>query len=167
MKQRSLVFTLLLIGCLTSVQPTKTLLAEDVLKLIPDKIEGFSQKEDSKSKVIKLGDIQYSIAEKHFKSKKQQTIKILLFDYKEAPIMYTQATKKFTSFTIIESDSLILRPSNVKDCSGWESYNVYRKNSQILLGVCDRFFLSVEGTNVDLESLKRAVQTFKFETFPK
>ncbi|HEY3429161.1 MAG TPA: hypothetical protein VGK39_00710, partial [Cyclobacteriaceae bacterium] len=104
---------------------------------------------------------------KSFRSRRQQAIKVLLFDYKDAPIMYNQATKSFSSFAITESDSMISRPIVMKDCSGWESYNIHRRNSQILLGVCDRFFLTIEGTNVDLESLKKIVQTFKFETFPK
>lgn len=144
----------------------KILSSEKIIKLIPGKIKEFYPDGDAKSKVIKLGNIQYSMAEKNFAATKR-TIKILLFDYKEAPIMYKQATRKFSTFTTVESDSLILRPAVITDCTGWESYNFHKKNSQILLGICDRFFLTVEGTNVDLEFLKKVVQEFKFETFPK
>jgi hypothetical protein len=81
--------------------------------------------------------------------------------------MYDQATRKFNTFTPVESDSLILRSVLMKDCVGWESYNVHRKNSQILLGICNRFFLTAEGTNVDLETLKKVILTFNIESFPK
>lgn len=147
----------------------KILSADEIIKLIPDKVEGFSLNGESQSKVIKMGTLQYSMAEKRFtaKSRRNATVKVLLFDYKEAPIMYNQATKKFSTFSPIESDSLILRSVLMQDCTGWESYNIYRKNSQILLGVCNRFFLTIEGTNVDLETLKKVVHHFKIETFPK
>jgi hypothetical protein len=81
--------------------------------------------------------------------------------------MYNQATKKFGNFSPIESDSLILRSVLFKDCTGWESYNRRQKNSQILLGICNRFFLTIEGTNVDLTFLKSVAETFKIDSFPK
>jgi hypothetical protein len=152
----------------TSAQSTDRILsAEKIIELIPDKIQGFTLNGESQSKVIRMGTLQYSMAEKNFTAPRKQSVKILLFDYKEAPIMFNQATRKFKTFTPVESDSLILRSVYMNDCTGWESYNIHRKNSQILLGVCNRFFLTVEGTNVDLETLKRVVQGFKIENFPK
>ncbi len=151
-----------------NAQPAGEILpAEKIIELIPDKIKDFYSSDDAQSKLIKLGTLRYSMAEKNFSASQKRSIKILLFDYKEAPIMYKQATRKFSTFTPIESDSLIMRSVLMTDCTGWESYNVQRKNSQILLGVCNRFFLTVEGTNVDLKSLKKVVQSFKFETYPK
>ena len=148
-------------------QTDKVLSAEEIFKLIPDKVSGFSQTRDSQAKVITLGELRYAMAEKRFSAKKQQSVKILLFDYKEASIMYNQATRKFNTFTAVESDSLILRSVLMKDCTGWESYNIHRRNSQILLGICNRFFLSAEGTNVDLEALKKVILSFNLESFPK
>jgi hypothetical protein len=152
----------------TSAQTDEKILApEKIIKLIPDKVKGYYPEGEAQSKAIKLGTLHYSMAEKNFSGSHKRSIKILLFDYKEAPIMYNQATRKFSTFIPIESDSLIMRSVLMSDCKGWESYNVNRKNSQILLGVCNRFFLTVEGTNVDLESLKKVVENFKFEAFPK
>lgn len=107
------------------------------------------------------------MAEKRFSATKKRSIKILLFDYQETPIMYNQATRKWSSYTVVESDSLIVRPTTINNCPGLESYNVQNKNSQILVGVYNRFFLTLEGVNVDLEFLKKVVQAFKFETFPR
>ena len=167
MMQQIIISIGFVLSCYPYQSSNKILPAEKIGALIPDKITEFHSSGDKKSKVIKLGNIQYSMVEKHFSGSGQRTIKILLFDYKEAPIMYNQVTRQWSAFAPIESDSLILRPATIADCTGWESYNVYRKNSQILLGVCNRFFLTVEGTNVDLESLKKVVQSFKFETYPK
>jgi len=145
----------------------KILPAEKIIKLIPDKVKDYHQSTNPVSKVIKFGSIQYSMAEKNFEAGASRSIKILLFDYQEAPVMYKQATRKFSTFTPIESDSVILRALTIPDCTGWESYYVQRKNSQIRIGICDRFFLTIEGTGVDLETLKLIVQSFKLETFPK
>lgn len=148
-------------------QSNKALPSEKIIKLIPDKISGFYPNEEFKSKVIKLGNIQYSMAEKSFTAKRKRSIKILLFDYKEAPVMYNQVTRNWNMFTVVETDSLIVRPVVVKDCTGWETYNVRKKNSQILLGICNRFFLTIEGRGVELEVLKEVVQKINFEKFPK
>jgi hypothetical protein len=152
---------------LTLQSPDKILTPERIIKLIPARVDDFRANGDAKSKVIKLGNIQYSMAEKNFAAYRDRSIKILLFDYKEAPIMYKQATRKWSNFTTVENDSMIMRPAIMTDCTGWESYNVHKKNSQIMLGVCDRFFLTLEGTNVELEVLNKVVHGFKFETFPK
>src|SRR5688572_568537 len=80
----------------------KILPSDKIIKLIPAKIKDFHPEGDAKSKVIKLGNIQYSMAEKNFTSGTKRSIKILLFDYKEAPIMYNQATRKFSTFTTVE-----------------------------------------------------------------
>jgi len=145
----------------------EVLSANQIIELIPSKISGFYSSSDPVSKVMKLGTLRYTVAEKTFSASKKRSVKILLFDYKEASIMYNQATRKFNTFTPLESDSLILRSVMMTDCTGWESYNVHQKNSQILLGICNRFFLTIEGTGVDLETLKKVVRQFKFEAFPK
>ena len=111
------------------------------------------------------------MAEKNFDASGKRSIKILLFDYKEAPIMYTQATRKWANFKRVENDSIIQRPAhlptNPPESAGWESYDVKRNGSQILVGIHNRLYLSVEGTNVDLDFLKSVVQGLKIETFPK
>lgn len=153
---------------MVSAQSDTLLLSpEEIVTLIPNKVKEFYSGSDAKSRLIKLGNIRYSMVERNFVGNRNRSIKILLFDYKEAPIMYNQATRQWNSYKAVESDSLILRPTLIKDCTGWESYNVHRKDSQILLGICNRFFLSAEGKNVDLEFLKKVVMDFKLNTFPK
>ena len=157
----------LLISLPGSSQPAEVLKAEEIVKLIPDYIKGYSLDGEAKAKLMALGTIRYSLTEKNFASGNKK-IKVLLFDYKEASIMYNQATRKFNTFTPVETDSLILRSLTLTNCSGWESYNAQSKSSQILLGICDRFFLTVNGTNVPLEVLKQVVSNnIKFEDFPK
>jgi hypothetical protein len=46
-------------------QADKILSPESIIKLIPDKVDGYYLDESSKSKVIKLGNMQYSTAYKN------------------------------------------------------------------------------------------------------
>ncbi|MFZ6010212.1 MAG: hypothetical protein ACOYXT_07655 [Bacteroidota bacterium] len=145
----------------------KVLPAEKVVLLIPDKIRGFEQTRDTRSSLIQMGTLRYSMCEKTFTKGVGRSIKILLFDYKEAPIMYTQATRRWNNFNPIENDSIIIDKILMANCAGWEAYNKELKNSQVFLGVCDRFFLQLTGQNIDLEVLKEVIQSFEFDKFPK
>lgn len=140
---------------------------EEILKLIPNKFEDFYLNTDPQSKLIAIGTLRYSMAEKNFAANHKRSIKVLLFDYREAMIMYSQATRKFSTYKAINTDTLVFNSLLLTDCSGWESFNAKRNFSQIMLGVCDRFFLTIEGTNVQLSELKKFAEAFKFDSYPK
>jgi hypothetical protein len=141
--------------------------SDELVKLIPSKFEDFYMNSDPQNKFIAIGTLRYSMAEKNFAASRKRSIKVLLFDFREAMIMYNQATRKFAAYKPIETDTLVFNSVLMADCTGWESFNVKRNFSQIVLGVCDRFFLTIEGTNVQLSELKKVLEAFKFETFPK
>lgn len=138
----------------------------EMIKLIPDNVKGYWQEDESKSKQIRVGTLTYSICEKTFVSG-THSIKILLFDFRNAPIMYNQAMREWNNSHIVESDSLILRYVSVENCTGWESYNKNRGSSRIFLGICDRFFLNLAGENVNLDELKQVVKMIPLNKFPK
>lgn len=136
-----------------------------ISKLVPEKVKGFYEDGETKASLVKMGTLRYSLCERKF-SKGKQKIKILLFDYKEASIMYKQAMRKWNT-EVVETDSLILRNVEMENCTGWESYNRQAGTAQIFLGICDRFFLMISAENMELYNLKEVASLFKFETFPK
>jgi hypothetical protein len=138
---------------------------EKISKLTPDRIKGYYQDGDTRSSLIKLGNIRYSLVERRF-SKGKEKIKVLLFDYKEADIMYKQAMRKWNHEPVV-TDSLVLRTIEMEDCTGWESYNRQSYTSQIFLGICNRFFLMISAENVPLDKLKEILDSFSFRDFPK
>ncbi len=164
MKISLLLFCLVLFAG-RNVQGQNVLTAEEISKLVPSEFKGYYEDGDSKGSLIKMGDIRYSLCERRFFRSKQK-IKILLFDYKEAPIMYKQAMRKWNK-EIVETDTLILRHIERENCTGWESYNKQAGTAQIFLGICDRFFLMISGENVELTSLQGVLATFPFQTYPK
>lgn len=166
MRNRNTFFLFLVFQSMfTSLLAQQVLKPEEISQLVPKKIKGYYEDGESKSSLIKMGDIRYSLCERKFINGKQK-IMILLFDYKEAGIMYKQAMRKWDD-ELVENDSLILRNITMINCTGWESYNKQSSTSQIFLGICDRFFLMISANNIELDKLKEVTSYFSFETFPK
>jgi hypothetical protein len=147
-------------------QKVETLKPSAISKLIPSKIKGYSVKGDSKSSVLTIGSLRYSISEKVFSSR-EKTIKILLFDYVEAPIMFNQSAKKWMEMPEIKTDSILFSSVPNDHGQAWESEHPYSKRSKLLLGVNDRFFLTLEAENMSLEELRDFFKNFELEKFPK
>jgi hypothetical protein len=147
-------------------QKVETLKPSAISKLIPSKIKGYSVKGDSKSSVLTIGSMRYSISEKIFSSR-EKTIKILLFDYVEAPIMFNQSAKKWKEMPEIKTDSILFSSVPNDHGQAWESEYPYSKRSKLLLGVNDRFFLTLEAENMSLEELRDFFRNFDLEKFPK
>lgn len=164
----------LLFSALISVHFANQVQAQDVallsptkiLKLIPNRIQRFQQTIDPKALQMKVGTLTYTLCEKNFNDG-NRTVKILLFDFKEASIMYTQATRKWNNQLTIESDSLVDRSVIILNCTGWESFNKRNQTSQLFLGIRDRFLLTLTGEKMELGELRKVLDEFSLEEFPK
>jgi len=147
-------------------QPAKVLSPQEINRLVPAKIKGFYLKGESKSTQTKVGTLTYTICERTFASG-ERSVKILLFDYGAAAIMYDQAMTKWSKVSQTESDSLIFRPADFPDVNGWESFTLPGRHSQLILGVNNRFFLTMTGENMELDELKNIFRNFDLRKFPK
>lgn len=154
------------ISSATRAQGNSILMPEALAKLIPEKIEGFSLAEKINGRSIKVGTLTYSMMERSF-SKSKRKIRIMLFDYNNAPIMYTQSTGKWESQPHEETDELIQRPFTVTNGQGWEYHNKVSNASQILMGIHDRFYLIINGEGVDLDLLRLIAATVNVSNFPQ
>lgn len=139
----------------TLANAQKPLQPEKMLKLVPEHVQGYRDDGDAKGSVIQLGSLQYSLCERKFQKGKEK-IQFLLFDYKEAPIMYTQAMKRWNHESIT-TDTVVQQPVSLDNATGWASYNRLANTSQISLGISDRFFLMISGDQIPLEKLKESV----------
>jgi hypothetical protein len=152
------------------LSPVHTLLAQKQLhpealgKFIPTKLVGYYEEGDMHGSQKAIGNLSYTVCERRF-AKGKQKIKILLFDYKDAPIMYKQAMKSGRNIQTLETDSLVTRNVMALNYTGWETYNSKAATSQIFLGIADRFFLMLSAEHVDLVTLQQILPNFKFESF--
>jgi hypothetical protein len=145
----------------------KALSPKEIRYLIPAHIDDFDHdRENIKGKLMQIGDLEYSFCE-HLYTRKKQVIKVLLFDYKEASIMYDQLIKQWSTYKPILSDSLVLQPMELANGNGWESYYRASNTSKIIAVINGRFFLSMTGEEVDLETLNGVLKQIDTEKFPK
>ncbi len=142
----------------------KLLPPEALAKLIPNKITGFYEDGAMRGSQKAIGDVRYSVCERRF-SKGKQKVKILLFDYQDAQIMFKQAMKNGMNNKGLETDSLISRKITAANYTGWETYSRSAASSQIFLGIADRFFLMLSAENVDLISLQSVLSNFNLDGF--
>lgn len=157
-----------LIYCCTSgrAQGNSILVPEVLANLLPDKIEGFNLVERINGRSVKIGTLTYSMMERSF-SKSKRKIRFMLFDYNNAPIMYTQSTGKWESQPQEETDDLIQRTFTVANGQGWEYHNKVSNTSQILMGIHDRFYLVINGEGVDLDLLRVIATAVDLSNFPQ
>jgi hypothetical protein len=148
-------------------QSSSTLSVAEISKLLPDKImKGYNPAGNPNSKVMKVGTLKYALAEKKFSSGPSK-IRIMVFDYAEAGIMYSQATGKFSTYSAVESDSAIMRPLTMANANGWGSENSRSPSSQITLGINNRYYLILEGEKTRLEELEKVLEYLDLDSFPK
>lgn len=158
----ALVFLVLLN---VKAQEIPLLTADEMIKLVPDRLEEFNRTDQNKGRTIKIGTLTYSIVERNF-SKQKRKVVILLFDYNNAPIMYSQATKKWKDQPNIENDTIVDRSFVFSDSPGREYYHKFNKSSQLMLGINSRFYLLLRGEGVDLEALRAILRLFPFPVYP-
>jgi hypothetical protein len=147
-------------------QPPEVLSPGKINKLVPSGFEGFRLLRNSKGKQIKEGPVTYAACERTFVRGKK-SVKILLLDYVDAPILYQQAMKKWDELQEFETDSAIFRSVDMKDIRGWESYSKTALQSQLIFGINDRFLLTLSGENMELYELKQLLQHFDLHQFPR
>ncbi len=140
--------------------------SEEILKLLPNEIDGYRATDEFKTRHIKIGTLTYTLCEKKFR-KKDKYITLLLFDFAHAEIMYRQSMSTWKKINPVESDSVVLRSVSKADCEGWESYLRHTNQSQIFIGICGRFFLNMTGDKVDLADLKAVLDRVPIDQFPR
>ena len=161
---RYLIFFLCAFSMIDGVCQTE-LTAEEIFNLLPSKIPGYHKLESFRSKKMKMGTLTYTLFEKKFK-KKEKSIQLLLFDYTQAEIMYSQATKNWNTITTVDNDSVKMMPIQVESFSGIQSFRKKTGKSQVSLGINNRFYLNVSGENISLPELVSIVNMIPLSKLP-
>jgi hypothetical protein len=163
---RVLITTIILISAFAvHAQRSKVLSAQKITKLLPSKIPNYYLKGIARSSEMKVGTLTYSLCERNFARGKKQ-VRILLFDYIDAPIMYQQVMRNQTKMTPVESDSIIYKAIELADAKGWEFVNRKANESKLILGIYDRFYLSIDGENVELAEVIDIFNLIDLKKFP-
>jgi hypothetical protein len=165
MIKRLVFWFFLVVPFLCTAQERQALKPKAISKLLPVRIQGYNVMSDSKSTTITIGTLRYALCERTF-SHRNQTIKILLFDYAEAPVMLNQSVKKWDEMPPMQTDSVSFSKYNTAYGEIWESAHPRSNRSQILASINNRFFLTLEAEKMTLEELKEFFKNIDLSKFP-
>ena len=117
---------------------------EELIKFLPESVSGYKRAEDPSGASMDMGEMSYSSAEVRFENEKGDRINITLLDYNAAYSMYSMATAMWASgFKIDTSEELGQSINLGENINGWESLRKKQKDASVVLGLGDRFFLTI------------------------
>jgi hypothetical protein len=160
-----LVLALALPAWRAAAQGTPELLPRQLLQLLPEQLDGYNKRKETKSGHIKIGDITYSLAEKTFNQKKR-SVKVLLFDFKSAPVMFDQAVKPWRNASDVLTDTIRQQRFVWEGFQGWESENPHSNTAQIFVAVNNRFIMSIMGEKAALSDIREVLHGVDVSKFP-
>ncbi len=136
---------------------------EELMKYLPESIDGY-EKGEPKGESIDMNGMSYSSAHVEF-TKDGDQLKVALIDYNAALSMYSMATAMWaTGFKIDTSEEMAQSVGLDENIHGWESIKKKRKDASLLLGVNDRFLITIEAdSQEDLGFLKEVAQSMKLK----
>ncbi len=110
------------------------------------------------ARTVKIGTLSYSLAERNFTRGKQK-IKILLFDYNNALIMYSQAIKNTGTVAHTPAIDSLQQPGN----NFYHYHEIINENTcRISMGINGRFFVNISSEHVNVQLLRLVVAALNF-----
>jgi hypothetical protein len=110
-------------------------------------------------------DKPYSMSSKNYK-KGTSTISIVIFDYKENPVLLKKYTSSWTGQNV-DDEKRAISETKVDDLIAWQSYDKIEKDAQLYVNVNGRYLLYISGDNHSVDFLKSVAKILKLRQLPK
>lgn len=107
----------------------------------------------------------YSMSSKNYK-KGNSTISIVIFDYKENPMLLRKYTASWIGQNV-DDEKRAISETKVDDLVAWQSYDKIKKDAQLYVNVNDRYLLFISGDNHSVDFLKSVAKLLKLRQLPK
>jgi hypothetical protein len=122
---------------------------KDLQAFLPS-IGGYDKDGDASGESMNNMGFSYSTASQRYK-KGESNIKVSVTDYNAAYNMFVGVTAMMNAGFSVENDQEIARGVDlgVAGAKGFETIKKKEKNASLLVAVSDRFFISLEGQNMD------------------
>lgn len=129
----------------------------ELQKYLPESIDGYKS-ETPEGETVNFGGFSLSTAKKVF-TNGNQSIKIELFDYNANLGQYSLMTAWTTMKISRENANGYERSFNtgIKDVVGYEKYEKQNKRVEILYGLGYRFYLTIEGENIENPDVLKSI----------
>ncbi len=165
MKKTSILLTLFLFVASFLYAQDKAVDYKTLQAKIPSSIKGYSQKGDADGMNMDMNGMSWSSATKKF-SKGEKSLTVTIIDYQGASAMYTGFAMAWGNTMHFEDESSIAGTTTVDGFKGMENYDKKDKSSTLVLGVHDRYYVSIEADE-NLNFVKSVVSSLKLSSLPK
>ncbi|GAA4350692.1 hypothetical protein GCM10023185_08700 [Hymenobacter saemangeumensis] len=136
---------------------------KELHKLLPSAIEGYTAEGEPEGESVQMPGMQYSSTKQRYR-KGEETLSVQLVDYNGAATMFTAATAMVGTGIAVEDETQLMRSLDLgmKGVKGYEKLDKQGHQASVLLGVADRFFVTLEATGQkDTELVKSAARQLK------
>lgn len=118
---------------------------KDLQKYLPKSVKGYDLDGEMKGQTMNMQGTSFSTAEAQYK-KGDEEIEIVIIDYNNAYQMYTGLTSMWAMGMSVDNDDqkagvITLKNNSIK---GWENFNKGSKSAELLLGVSERFYITIK-----------------------
>lgn len=157
--------TLALLMSTLSYAQEKSIDYKLLLNKIPSTIKGYTQEGDPDGMNMDMNGMSWSSATREF-SNGDKNLSITIIDYHGAASMYTGFAMAWGNSMHFEDESSIAGTTTVDGLKGIENYDKKDKSSSLVLGVHDRYYLSIE-VDDDLDFVKSIVSSLNLSSLPE
>lgn len=121
-------------------------------------VAGYAAEGKPEGQTVQMTGAHYSTASQDYKNA-EQTLSVTLMDYNGAAAMFTAATAMMNVGMSIENDEQVMRGVDlgIPNVKAFETLDKKDRKASLVLGVADRFFVSVEATGQDNTELVQEV----------
>lgn len=165
MKKVSTIFTLALLTSSLAYAQDKAIDYKTLQDKIPSSIKGYSQVGDPDGMNMDMNGMSWSSATKKFTSG-SKNLSVTIIDYHGASSMYTGFAMAWGNTMHFENESSIGGTTTVDGFNGVENYDKKDKSSTLVLGVNDRYYVSIE-IDEDLDFAKSLVSELELSSLPE
>jgi hypothetical protein len=131
---------------------------KELQSFLPADIAGYSTSDDPTGSTMSMPGMSYSVSEQRY-SHDDDYVKVNIMDYNGAYGLYAGAIAVYGSGFSMEDENEKMQgiELGITDVKGWEVIRKKEKKATVLLGIGERFFVTVEANNQENTDLVKSV----------
>jgi hypothetical protein len=131
----------------------------ELQKMLPSSISGYTKDGDPKGESVNMAGMSYSTASQVYKNGDAE-ITVNIMDYSASYAAFGAATAMIASGFSVDNDQEHIGAVDigVSGIKAWEDVKKKEKKSTVMAGVNERFLVTAEGRNVEVDAVKQAIK---------
>lgn len=140
---------------------------QDLQKYLPNSISGYEKDGEPDGESVNMMGASFSkISQKYKKGDAEAEVSIV--DYNAAYSMYGAATAVWAMGLSVDNKEESMKGVEISGAKGMESFKKSSKSASVVLGVAERFLITVEAQNqTDTEFVKEVAKSIDISTLSK